>query len=322
MTQSYHSRSRVAAARLAVAGALCAGSLAAAPSALASPTSSVSSHVHRADVALSAVASTTASGQVSLSLAQLTAQLGAAAKVSADLAVHAHTPKLRTIAVSALKLVAGEEARANATLKSVTSEVSGAAQAVAVKAEIEITHGLELSVNGLARLAADARAKAHVGTGEVAQLASDAQGLLAKLAVETTPEVNGCPSASTFADVAARAAASEEAKVRAALSSPVIGDVVNAGGSLFATVTADEVAKVKAQALVAVSCPATNPADGQQGTPGGSGTVSAGGGSSSAGGDNSSAGSSSAGSGGKRSGGGYEAGAGIGPVSVLVKLGL
>jgi hypothetical protein len=89
--------------------------------------------------------------------------------------MHVTTPKLRLIAVDALTLVAGEEARARASLNVVTSRVSGADHAAVVKAEIEVTQGLELAVKGLGHLAVDSKARAHGTTNDVARLSSDAQ---------------------------------------------------------------------------------------------------------------------------------------------------
>jgi hypothetical protein len=57
MPQPSHSRSRMAAARLAVIGAVGVGSLAAAPSALASSTCSDPVHLQGADVALTKIGS-------------------------------------------------------------------------------------------------------------------------------------------------------------------------------------------------------------------------------------------------------------------------
>jgi hypothetical protein len=252
MSYLSNSRPRAVAARLAIVGALGVGSLAVASPALASSkasvkaVASVKAHVHRADIALSGLGSASVSDQANSPLSVLTAQLGSAAKLSAQLAVHANTPDLKTVAASALNLVSAEEAKAQSALSSLASVVTGAPQVAVLKADLAVTQGRELALKGLSHVSVKGKTRGITDT--IGNLSTSAKGLLYKVVGVVGPII-GCPVSTGLSPLVSSAAASEQAHFETAIPLPVVGSVVNAGGSLLGTVTTDEIAQILAHAL-------------------------------------------------------------------------
>ena len=237
-----HPRTRLA--RFAVAAAVGVCGLMSAPAALASPTHSISSQVHQADVALHTAASASASANVAVPVSRFTAQLGIAAKLSAELAARAHTPKAELAARAALNLVAGEEAKAQALLNGSVSAAASAKTAALVKADLQVTEAHQVALGELAQLHVTTRAHADALLNAAAGLKVDASSLLGKLVVDTTSDTGNCPPA-VYAQLAAKESANVEARI-AAKAAVKIANTIDAGGSLLAKVTADEAAQVRA----------------------------------------------------------------------------
>jgi hypothetical protein len=221
-------------------------------------------HVHRADVALGGLGSASVSGQANSPLSALTAQLGSAAKIGAQLAMHANTPDLRTVAANALNLVSAEEAKAHSVLNSLTSVVTGAPQVAVVKADLAVTQGRELALKGYSQVNGTAKTRVRRITDG---LATSAKGLLYRVVGVVGPII-GCPVTSGLSPLVSKAAASEQARFETAIPLPLVGSVVNAGGSLLGTVTTDEIAQILANAM---NCHPSG-----AGTPGGITTVNGG----------------------------------------------
>jgi hypothetical protein len=209
---------------------------------------SVKADVHRADIALSGLGSASLSGQANSPLSVLTAQLGSAAKLSAQLAVHANTPDLKAVATNALNLVSAEEAKAQSALSSLASVVTGASQAAVFKADLAVTQGRELALKGVAHVNVTAKTKVRGITDTVANLATSAKGLLYKVVGVVGPII-GCPVTSGLSPLVSSAAASEQAHFETAIPLPLVGSVVDAGGSLLGAVTTDEIAQILAHVL-------------------------------------------------------------------------
>jgi hypothetical protein len=279
MSYPNHISSRRIAARFALVGAICAGSFIVAPAAMASPASrakaisGVRAHVHRADVALQMVSSAAASGSISVPLSQLTSQLGVAAHLSAELSVQAHTPNVAKLAAGALKLVANEEAKAEATLNALSAAVSGAEQMALVKADAQVTQGQELTLSVLAKLSIETKVQAKAIADQVAALAGQVHDLLSTVVGQVTSVSSGCLSANVVAQLVSTETASVQSDVARTISSlPLIGSVLDAGGSLLATLSADETAQIEAQVQADVNCQPSSDGDGS-GTSGGSGST-------------------------------------------------
>ena len=276
-------------ARFALVAVLGIGCLAGAPAALASPTSAIGLHVQRADVALQAAASASASGSTNIAvpLSKVTEQLGVAAKLGVRLGVHARTPKTEGAAKSALNLIAGEEAKAQAVLNAGVSAAGATQSATVVKADLAVTEGHALTLDELARVHGTARIRANALLRAVANLKVKAGSLLAKLVLDTVPNTVGCPSATAFAQLATK----ESSDIAATLNADVAGglaNVIDAGGSLLASLTADQAAQARARVNADLGCQPRDSGSGSAaGSPSGSGSNS---GSGTSGGDNASGG--------------------------------
>lgn len=233
--------------RFAAAAVVCAGGLATAPAALAQPVSMIDSQVHRADLALHATASATASASanVAVPLSRVAVSLGSAAKLSAELAAHARTPSTAQVASSELNLVAKEEAKAQALLKAQVSAATQAKTDALVKADLQVTEAHQLALDELAQLQGTTRARADALLNAAATLKAQASSLLGKLVVDTTPDTGGSPPA-VFAQLAAKESAKLEASITPDAATAV-ADTIDAGGSLLAAVTSDQVAQVLAR---------------------------------------------------------------------------
>jgi hypothetical protein len=192
--------------------------LALAPVANASPVAKVRSHVRSADIALHSVSSAAASGNVDVPLGTLTSQLGAAARISANLAVHANTQGAEQTAAAALAMVAREEAKAEMKLTAEASAVSGAEQSEVANAAITVAQTREAGLGVLGHLAAQAKSKAkveaHVLANELATLTTDGKALLINLSdVLGKIDANVSSDTSSSGDVA-QLAATETADVK------------------------------------------------------------------------------------------------------------
>jgi hypothetical protein len=263
MSHPVHTRARRFVAPVALAGAIAAGAFAVTPAAFASHVSSVGWHVHRADVALQAVASAAAAGNVSIPLSEMTAQLGVAANISAKLAAHVRTPDASQIAASALTLVAREEAKAEVKLTAELSAVATAEKAAVAEAAIKVAQSRELGLSVLAQLASQVRVRAHaqaqVIANEVVALSSVGQSLLATLVNALEPRSIDCPSVSVLTQLAA----SETASVRADLTRAegiisLLGNSLSASVSQLASVTAKQIGHVNLQLQADANCQLTN----------------------------------------------------------------
>jgi hypothetical protein len=108
-----------------------------------------------------------------------------------------------------------------------------------------VTEAHKLALGELAGLHGTARPQADVLLRAAATLKSKASSLLGELVVDTTP-ASGNSSSQVFAQLAGKEAATVEASV----ATDAVGTIVHtidAGGSLLATVTADQVARVRAR---------------------------------------------------------------------------
>ena len=226
------------------------GGLACAATAQASPASSAAAHVRRADVALHAVASASAGADVHAALTKLTAQLGAAAELSAQLAEHPRTPQAARDAGAALSLLAREETKADALLGVRVAARAQADRDAIVKADLQVTEALQLALEARARLSGTANASF---LDDAATLRAKASGLLAKLVVATTPGATRCSSPAVVAQLAANASADVVASVLADADATIAG-TINAGGSLLATVTAQQLAELRARVIAQLGC--------------------------------------------------------------------
>jgi hypothetical protein len=208
-------------------------------------------HVQRANVALRAAASASASGSTNITvpLSKVTEQLGIAAKLGVRLAVHARTPKTQSAGNSALNLIAGEEAQAQALLNAGVS----ATGASIVKADLAVTEGHALTLEELARLHGTTRVHANALLRTVANLKLKAGSLLGKLVLDTMPDTVGCPSAAVFAQFATK----ESSDIAGTLTADVAGGLANAidaGGSLLASLTSDQAAQARARVNADLGC--------------------------------------------------------------------
>jgi hypothetical protein len=265
MSYQVHTRGRRIAAPVALAGALAASAFALTPAAFASHHSSVSSNVHRADLALRTVTSAAAPGNVSVPLSALLGDLGAATKLSTNLAVHASTPHAEQLAASALTLLAREQTKAEVKLTATLATATGVEQAAIAHAASTVAEGRELALSALARLATQARAEAHAGAHaiatELATVSTAGQGVLAKLLTELQPGTANCPSDTPLAQLASTETAAAQADVtRVEGIVSLLGDGLSADVSQLALVTAKQADQIDVQLKAAANCPATDDA--------------------------------------------------------------
>jgi hypothetical protein len=268
MSHPVHSYGRIStrirriAGPLVLASTLGAGAFGATPAAFASPVSSVRSHTRCADVALHAVTSAAAKGNVSVALGTLTSQLDAAAKISAKLAVHAQTPSAEQVAAGALKIVAREEAKAEMQLTAAAATVASTKQSAIVHAAVSVADARELALSSLAKLAAQAnaggRVSAHVLAKELATLTADGKGLLENLA-GVVAKIDGSVSANVSPSAIAELAATETADVSIDLGRieslvSLLSGRVRAEISALSDTTAQLAGQIDGQAATVCGC--------------------------------------------------------------------
>jgi hypothetical protein len=256
MSIPFGSSSRRITARLAVVGIVGISCLAVTSAAFASPVSKVRSHLRHAHRALDQLASGAVSGNVSVPLLALTSQLGIAANITTNLAIHADTPNLERTAAKVLSLVAGMEAQAENVLTGELSMVSGADEALVLTADLQVTQARGLALSALSDLALETTAKVGVIENTVTTLSTTAEGLLASLVTVVTRNSIGCPSISAFAaEVASDIPATVHAELNPlSVTLPVIGTIVNANGSLLAGLVSQETSATKAAVSASSDC--------------------------------------------------------------------
>jgi len=188
------------------------------PVAQADTVSSARSHVRAADVALHQVVDGAAAGAVSVSLAQLEAQLSAAGRDSAKLyrsAHHAHKSALSARAASVLVKIAAQENRDTTALTPLLGQLGGSGQIDIAGFIAAATQGREqvlslvtqligqLSAPAQGQLAGIVAQLSNVGTGQPGQLAGAiSPGSIACPAIDAVSGVIGSVLTSVQADLA------------------------------------------------------------------------------------------------------------------------
>lgn len=262
-----------------LAATMTATGLAAAPGAMAKPVSPIAPvrvHVHKADVALHAVASAAARGKVTIPLSVLTSQLGVAANLSATLAVNADTPNLERVASSALNLVASEEAKARALLGAELSAVSKVQADAVLRADLAVTQGEQLALSGITQLEVTSQAKVSKLKVTIGSLAVKAKALLVGIVGQLPASVSGSLSVggSGQVDVDGTPVDMQAVLNPVGLGIGVISDILDGGTSLVGDLVSQELVQVQLQ-LDAQGDPSASTTTGTAAS--GTGSVQAGG---------------------------------------------
>jgi hypothetical protein len=263
--------------RLVVIGIVGVTGLAVTPAAFAKkPLSKVRTHLRRAHHALDSVASAAATGNVAAPLATLTSQLGMAANISMNLAVHAQTPNAEAVAANALSIVAHAEANAENVLTADVETVKASEEAAVLKADLQVTESREMTLSALSNLSVESQADANAISDHVANLSASAKGLLVDLVASTTSNTIGCPSPSAFEGVVASdIPASVQAQLDpVSVSLPTLNATVNGNGTLLSGLVSGQASDTSAQVSMSSDC---TPVDsGDQSSASGSGDASTG----------------------------------------------
>jgi hypothetical protein len=266
---------------LAVAATVTAAGLSAVPAASAkpvSPLSPIKMHVHHADVALHAVVKAAAKGKVTIPLSLLNSQLSIAANLSADLAVDADTPKLESIAASALNLVAGEEAKVKDLLTAELSTLPKVEVNAVLRADLAATQGEELALSDITHLQIEAKGVVARLKVKISGLANTATSLLTNLLGQLLPSSIGCPSVggSGQINVSGKPVDVQSLLNPVGLSIPVVGDILDAGTSLVSGLVSQEVAHAKVQLQAQAGCQTADGSDANTSGNGDAGSTGAG----------------------------------------------
>jgi hypothetical protein len=266
---------RRAASRLALVSTVGIVCLIAVPMASASSIANVRSHIRRADHALTQISgSGSAQGDVAAQVPGVTSQLGAATDIGVNMAVHAHTRRLRAAAARVLSLVANADARAESVLSNTAAAASGTASVGVLQADVQVAQADALTLQALVDLGVDGSAQVSAAQNTIATVSATAETMLADLVTTVTP---GCTSTdASVSAVVSDIPASVDAELNpVSVTLPEIGSIVNGNGSLLVDLVSQETADTQASLSASADCaPASGSDDGSGSGTGGSATGS------------------------------------------------
>ncbi|MGI8802811.1 MAG: hypothetical protein ACR2KV_11655 [Solirubrobacteraceae bacterium] len=266
--EDHRRRGRGRFARLALAGVLTAGSLAAVPAAEASTShtlSSARSHIRSADAALHKVVAGAGSGSVSVPLAALEAQLKAAGHDTAKLLKQAHhTSSLRVAAATAATKLASQEGRDAAALTPLVSQLTGSPQTDLAGFLAAVTAGREQALNVVSQLIGTLPASVQSQVaGVVAELSNAGTGQVGQLAGSFSPGSIACPAIDAVSTVVATVLTSVQADLTRVQS--ILSFLPAGAQGVFSSILSglpDQLNSLVATLKQAFDCPSSTPVTG------------------------------------------------------------